>query len=229
MRLLLVDDDRFLLTSLRKLLQEHGFEVETAGCSQDALLSVAQNAPDLAVLDVSLPDFDGMTLCRRIRAKHRFPILMLTAKSDSTSKVVGLELGADDYLCKPFDPSELIARIRALLRRSNEYASLEQAAELIEIGDLSIDVSAREAFLNGEPLKLTFKEFELLAHLANNRGRVVSRAALFERNWGLDLTFDSNSLDVHVYRLRKKLEVDPANPRYLHTIKGFGFRLQDAS
>jgi DNA-binding response OmpR family regulator len=149
---------------------------------------------------------------------------MLTAKSDSTSKVIGLEIGADDYLTKPFDPSELIARIRALLRRATEYGPI--SSEKLIVGELVIDLSARQV-ISKRPIELTLKEFELLAHLAKNLGRVVTRSALFEHSWGYDLSFDSNSLDVHIYRLRRKIEPDPSKPRYLHTVKGYGYKLAD--
>ncbi len=221
-KLLLVDDDLFLLAGLKKLLTSEGYTVETAASAEEGLQGVMRSAPSLAILDVHLPDFDGITLCRRIRQNWKFPILLLTAKSDSTSKVIGLELGADDYLTKPFEPNELIARVRALLRRSGEYA--HSGEEKLFVGELVIDLSSRQVIAE-HPIELTLKEFELLAHLAKNAGRVVTRSALFEHSWGDDLSFDSNSLDVHIYRLRKKIEPEPSRPRYLHTVKGYGYRL----
>jgi len=225
-RLLLVDDDRFILENLSRVLRAQGYDVKTASNGEDALRHVQREKPDLAILDVNLPDFDGLTLCRRLRTEHRFPILMLTARSDAMDKVVGLELGADDYLTKPFDPSELIARVRAHLRRTREYSLEASAPARVEIEGLVIDHEARDAFVEGRAVNLTRKEFELLAHLAANKGRVITRESLFERNWGFDIAFSSNSLDVHIYRIRKKIEPDPEHPRYLHTMKGYGYKLE---
>jgi len=153
---------------------------------------------------------------------------MLTARSEAMDKVIGLEVGADDYLTKPFDPSELIARVRAHLRRSREYVSNPPKEEERKsvFGGLIVDHQARDAVVDGRPVKLTKREFELLAHLAANAGRVVTRDSLFEHNWGFDIEFSSNSLDVHIYRLRKKIEADPDNPRYIHTLRGYGYKLE---
>lgn len=227
-RILLVDDDRFLLANVRQLLQAQGFQVSEATNAADALGQIAKCAPDLAILDVNLPDMDGISILRRIRGKWRFPVLMLTARSESTDKVVGLEVGADDYLTKPFDPMELLARVRAMLRRAQEYGGVREGTECLQIGDLVIDQGLRDAVVAGKPARLTQKEFMLLHHLATNAGRVVPRDSLFERNWGYDIEFSSNSLDVHIYRLRKKIEADPEHPRYLHTVKGYGYKLDDA-
>jgi DNA-binding response OmpR family regulator len=223
-RILAVDDDRFLLENVAHLLQINGFEVDTASSGDEALRSLEKRVPDLALLDVSLPDFDGITLCRRIRTNHRFPIVMLTARSEAIDKVIGLEVGADDYLTKPFEPSELIARVRAQIRRSIEYAGAA-ARNQVKIQDLEIDFDSREARVNGRAIELTKREYELLAHLARNAGRVISRESLFERNWGFDIEFSSNSLDVHIYRLRKKIEPDPDRPTYVQTVRGYGYRI----
>lgn len=226
-KLLIVDDDRFLQDNLKRLLEAQGYEVATASTGDEAIAEVTRQPPDLAILDVTLPDFDGVTLCRRLRVEHRFPILMLTARSSSIDKVIGLEVGADDYLTKPFEPAELIARVRAHLRRAQEYGHDSAApAAKQQIGKLTIDPETRDANLGDKPVGLTNREFELLSHLAANAGRVVSRESLFERSWGFDMEFSSNSLDVHVYRLRKKIEPDPDNPQYLHTVKGFGYKLE---
>jgi DNA-binding response OmpR family regulator len=223
-RILVVDDDRFLLENVVRLLQGQGYEVATASSGEEALRAVSERLPDLAVFDVSLPDFDGITLCRRVRGTHRFPIVMLTARGDSMDKVIGLEVGADDYLTKPFDPSELVARVRAQLRRSRDYTGSARPVRT-RIGNLEIDHEAREAFVNGAPIELTKREFELLAHLAANAGRVLTRESLFERNWGFEIDFSSNSLDVHIYRLRKKIGAAPSHPAYIYTIRGYGYRL----
>lgn len=223
-RILAVDDDRFLLENVARLLELQGFEVDTASSGEEALRCVQRRQPDLAILDVSLPDFDGITLCRRLRTSHRFPILMLTARSEAVDKVIGLEVGADDYLTKPFEPAELTARVRAQLRRATEYATAATKGR-IHVGGLEIDQDNRQVSVDGNPVDLTKKEFELLAHLAVNAGRVISRESLFERNWGFDIEFSSNSLDVHIYRLRKKIEADPDHPVYIQTVRGFGYRI----
>ena len=224
-RVLLVDDDRFLQENVGRLLRSGGYEVRTAGDGAEAERTAKEFAPDLAILDVGLPDTDGMSLCRTLRRDHHFPIIMLTALSESGEKIQGLESGADDYLTKPFDPGELLARVRAQLRRTQEYSV---AAGRVVIGELVVDVAGREAAVGERSLDLTNKEFALLAHLAQNAGRVVSREDLFSHSWGFDISFGSNSLDVYVYRLRRKLEASADRPRYLHTIKGYGYKLEDA-
>lgn len=224
-RILLVDDDRFLQENVGRLLTGNGFEVRTAGDGAEALRAVEEFQPEMAIIDVGLPDTDGITLCRTVRRDWRFPILMLTALGESGEKIQGLEAGADDYLTKPFDPGELLARVRAQLRRTQEYTT---PAGLIIIGELVIDPTGRDATIAGRSIDLTNKEFALLAHLGANRGKVVSREDLFSHSWGFDISFGSNSLDVYIYRLRRKLEAQPDRPRYLHTIKGYGYKLEDA-
>lgn len=224
-RILLVDDDRFLLENVGRLLKGQGFEVRTASDGAEAVRAVEESLPDLAILDVGLPDTDGMSLCRRLREGYRFPIIMLTALGESGEKVQGLESGADDYLTKPFDPAELIARVRAHLRRVQEYTV---SGGTMTIGGLVVDPAGRIATVDGRSIDLTNKEFALLAHLAANAGKVVSREDLFSHSWGFDISFGSNSLDVYIYRLRRKLEAATDRPRYLHTIKGYGYKLEDA-
>jgi DNA-binding response OmpR family regulator len=224
-KLLLVDDDRFLLDGTSRLLRAQGYDVETAECGAKALQSLEGRVPDLMVLDVSLPDFDGITLCRRIRTTHRFPILMLTARSDPMDKVIGLEVGADDYITKPFEASELVARVRAQLRRAQEYDA-ERVKSTVQIGQLVVDREAREVTFDAKRVELTNREFELLNHLASNLGRVLSKDSLFQHNWGFEIEFSSNSLEVHIYRLRKKIEPNPDHPQYIHTIKGYGYKLE---
>lgn len=223
-RILLVDDDRFLSENMARLLEKEGFQVRTASDGAEAIRLVEEYRPELAVLDVGLPDTDGMTLCRTLRKAWRFPIIMLTALGESGEKIQGLEAGADDYLTKPFDPGEMVARVRAQLRRVQEYAT---PGGLIAIGGLVIDQAGRTVTVDGRSLDLTNKEFALLAHLAGNVGKVVSREELFSHSWGFDISFGSNSLDVYIYRLRRKLEPQPDRPRYLHTIKGYGYKLED--
>ena len=224
-RVLLVDDDRFLLENVARLLKGQGYEVRTAADGADALKAVEDFIPDVAVLDVGLPDTDGMSLCKTLRQDWRFPIIMLTALSESADKIQGLDAGADDYLTKPFDPGELLARVRAHLRRTQEYTA---PAGVVQIGELVVDSAGRDATIKGRSIDLTNKEFALLAHLAQNAGKVVSREDLFSHSWGFDISFGSNSLDVYIYRLRRKLESSADRPRYLHTIKGYGYKLEDA-
>lgn len=225
-QLLIVDDDRFLLENLKRLLTREGYGVQTATSGEEALERISIEPCDLMILDLGLPGADGLSTCRRLRGKHNFPVIMLTARSDAMDKVVGLEVGADDYLTKPFEPVELIARVRAHLRRTRDYTRNEHADEKpLSIGDLLIDFQKRDVFVDGKPSEMTTREFELVAHLARNLDKVVAREALFERVWGYDMSFNSNSLEVYVYRIRKKIEQDPNNPRYLKTVRGFGYSL----
>ncbi|MBS1723822.1 MAG: response regulator transcription factor [Armatimonadetes bacterium] len=223
-KILVVDDDKFLLENLDRLLSAQGYEVRTSSSGEEGLHEIVKEAPDLLVLDLGLPGVDGVSLCRRVRSKWRFPVIMLTARTDAMDKVIGLEVGADDYLTKPFEPSELIARVRAQLRRVQEYQVETPRSARIEVGDLMIDEDSRDAFVNGEAAGLTTKEYELLAYLAQNKGRALSRERLFEEVWGYDIEFSSNSLDVFVYRLRQKL---PGNTgTMLQTVRGYGYKLQ---
>lgn len=226
-KILIVDDDRFLLDNLRRLVLEQGYEVRTATSGEDAIRLLTDAPSDLVILDIGLPGADGISVCRRIRAKWRMPVLMLTARTDAMDKVIGLEVGADDYLTKPFEPIELIARVRAQLRRSGEYKSDESSNSTIAIGEVAIDISNRTVDVRGNAIELTTKEFDLLLQLAKNSGRVLGRDQLFEKVWGYDIDFSSNSLDVFIYRLRQKLEADPSNPRYLHTVRGYGYKFHD--
>lgn len=223
-RVLLVDDDRFLLENVARLMTQNGYEVRTAGDGAEARRAVEEFLPEIAILDVGLPDTDGLTLCRELRRDWRFPIIMLTALGESGEKIQGLEAGADDYLTKPFDSGELLARVRANLRRVQEYTS---PSGMIVLGGLVIDPTGRDVTVDGRSVDLTNKEFALLAHLATQSGRVVSREDLFSHSWGFDISFGSNSLDVYMYRLRRKIEVSPDRPRYLHTVKGYGYKLED--
>lgn len=223
-RILVVDDDLFLLDNLKRLLEKQGYDVRTASSGEDGLKAIVDQAPDLLILDLGLPGVDGISLCRRIRSKWRFPVLMLTARTDAMDKVIGLEVGADDYLTKPFEPSELVARVRAHLRRSLEYRGDAEPTQRIMMGNLCIDHEARDAFVDGIAAQLTNKEFELLAYLGANAGRALSREILFEQVWGYDIEFSSNSLDVFVYRLRQKLPGDAG--KAIQTVRGYGYKIQ---
>jgi len=228
-KLLVVDDDRFLLDNVRRLLSGQGYEVSVAGSGEEALHMMGDESYDLLVLDIGLPDADGISVCRRIRAKWRLPVIMLTARTDAMDKVIGLEVGADDYLTKPFEPMELVARVRAQLRRVTEYQADARESERIQVGDLIVDFEKREAFVGENAVGLTTKEFDILAYLAKNAGRVLNRDLLFEQVWGYDSEFSSNSLDVFLYRLRQKIELDSSAPRYLHTVRGYGYMLSDGA
>ncbi|MBS1721169.1 MAG: response regulator transcription factor [Armatimonadetes bacterium] len=222
---LLLDDDQFLTESISRLLVTHGFQVRTAHSGGDGIQSIHEEAPDLLVLDLSLPDQDGLTLCRKIRTKWRFPILMLTSRGTSIDKVVGLEVGADDYLTKPFEAPEFLARCRALLRRSTEYAVNQAEQDVLTVGPLQLDLIAREARVDDHPIVTTDTEFRILEYLARNTGRALSREQIFEHVWGFDIEFSSNSLEVLIYRLRQKLDAHQAG-KLIHTLRGFGYKLQ---
>lgn len=229
-KIMIVDDDRYLSESVKKMLTREGYEVSSAATGEEALTAMATQTCDLMILDLGLPGIDGVTTCRRLRSKHRFPIIMLTARSDSMDKVVGLEVGADDYITKPFEPSELLARVRSHLRRATEYMNgAAKAVTEMQISEMSINFETREVSLSGEQVVLTRREYELLAFLAKNLNRAISRESLFSAVWGYNLDFNSNSLDVYIYRIRKKIEKDANHPDYLQTMRGFGFRLTDPS
>ncbi len=230
-RLLLVDDDPLLLRSLEKLFSSEGFYCRTARSAQQArqaLEASETDAPfDLLVLDVGLPDEDGFSFCRRLRASRRVPVILLTARGEPTDKVIGLELGADDYVTKPFEPRELLARVRALLRRATEYNDASPAPR-IPLGDVVLDLDRRDAFRVEQPCGLTEREFELLHFLARHRGKALASDYIFESVWGYDAELGLKTLTVCVQRLRRKIEQDPARPRLLVTVRGFGYRLEAA-
>jgi DNA-binding response OmpR family regulator len=219
-RILVVEDDRFLQENVVSLLLAEGYEVTGVAFGTEAIKALEEKPVDLVVLDLGLPDMDGITACRRIRSKWKLPIIMLTARTDPMDKVLGLETGADDYLTKPFNAQELIARVRAQLRRNKEYSG-----DGFDLGDLKVDYGRREVSVRGKLLDLTSKEYEVIAYLSQNSGRALSREQIFEHVWGYELDFTTNSLDVHMYRIRKKLEVDPESPKYLHTLRGYGYKL----
>jgi two-component system, OmpR family, response regulator VicR len=224
-RLLLVDDDRFILRALEKLLTAEGYYCCTAVNAEEARRVLAEGEFDMVVLDVGLPDMDGFTLCRQIRAAHRMPILYLTARADNADKVIGLEVGADDYLTKPFVPRELVARVRAHLRRSNEYSRPANAPDTVTLGALVVDADRRDAYVNGKPVHLTEREFELLHLLARHRDKALATNWIFENIWGYDGEQGLKTLAVYTRRLRCKIEADPDHPVYLLTIRRYGYKL----
>src|SRR5579871_2950253 len=224
-RLLLVDDDRFLLRAVEKLLSAEGYYCQTAVSAEEARRALLGDSFVMMVLDVGLPDQDGFTLCRQIRTRHRMPVLFLTARDENADKVIGLEVGADDYLTKPFAPRELVARVRAHLRRATEYSQPVEASNQFRLGDLIVDVDRRDALRSGDPVRLTEREFELLHLLARHRDKALATDWIFENVWGYDAEMGVKTLAVYVRRLRRKIETDPDNPRYLLTVRGFGYKL----
>ena len=224
-RILIVEDEESVLDPLELLLSKEGFTIETARDGREALEKFAKTNPDLVLLDLMLPEVSGTEVCRQIRAKSQVPIIMLTAKDTEVDKVVGLELGADDYVVKPYSKAELVARIKAVLRRNNADAFVNQGGS-ISAGPVVIDVERHQVSINGENIALPLKEFELLEFLVRNSGRVLTRTQLIDRVWGSDYFGDTKTLDVHVKRLRAKIEKDPANPVYIQTIRGLGYKFE---
>ena len=224
-RILIVEDEESVLDPLELLLSKEGFTIETARDGREALEKFAKTNPDLILLDLMLPEVSGTEVCRQIRAKSQVPIIMLTAKDTEVDKVVGLELGADDYVVKPYSKAELVARIKAVLRRNNADAFVNQGGS-ISAGPVVIDVERHQVSINGENIALPLKEFELLEFLVRNGGRVLTRTQLIDRVWGSDYFGDTKTLDVHVKRLRAKIEKDPANPVYIQTIRGLGYKFE---
>ena len=222
-RALVVDDEAPLLALVRSYLEREGFEVTTAADGERAVDLVRERAPDVVVLDVMLPGIDGIEACRRIRAFSDAYIIMLTARAEEVDKIVGLSTGADDYLTKPFSPGELVARVRALLRRPRQAAS--PAPPPRRFGDLVVDPLAREVRLSGNPVELTRLEFDLLDALSESPRVAFSRAQLLERVWGPGWFGDEHVVDVHVANLRRKLGDDGAAPRFVRTVRGVGYRM----
>jgi DNA-binding response OmpR family regulator len=226
-RILLVDDEQSVQQLLAYPLRKEGYEVVPALDGQEALDRAVSEAFDLVVLDVMLPKLDGFEVCRQLRAKSGVPIIMLTAKAEEFDKVLGLELGADDYITKPFSMREFRSRVRAVLRRSELTREEERDVEPLVEGDLCINFAKRSVELRGEPVRLTYVEFEILATLAQSPGRVFTRTMLLERLWGDSEYRDPRTIDVHIRHLREKLELDPKSPEYLFTVRGVGYHFRD--
>jgi DNA-binding response OmpR family regulator len=233
-KILIVEDETALRETLAYTLEHEGFDVRAVEDGAKALVAALEHTPDIILLDIMLPGIDGFEVCRRLRAKINVPILMLTARENEIDRVVGLEMGADDYITKPFHMRELVARIKAQLRRvrlireEKKTAPSEETApeEPIVCGDLFINISRGEALRNGNPLPLKPKEYELLLYFARHRGQALSREQILERVWGWEYTGDSRTVDVHVRWLREKIEPDPANPVRLVTVRGAGYRFE---
>jgi DNA-binding response OmpR family regulator len=220
---LIVDDDPIVRDIVVRYLERDGFRTLTAADGDAARKVLEQASPSLVVLDVMLPGTDGLSLCRWIRASSDLPVILLTARGEEADRIVGLELGADDYVTKPFSPRELATRVRTVLRRAS---STTPAAERIEVGELRLDAASREVHRAGRALQLTVKEFDLLWFLASNPNRVFSRDQLMDRVWGYTAARDTGTVTVHVRRLREKIERDPSRPRLLETVWGVGYRLR---
>lgn len=226
--ILVVEDEDSFVDALTIGLAREGFRVQVARDGAQALEIFDAVRPDLVLLDVMLPKVSGLDVCRQIRAKSKVPIIMVTAKGSEIDTVVGLEVGADDYVAKPYRLRELVARMRAVLRRAPgpELEVGEEAAERLQIGDVSLDPGRHEVLIRGEQVALPLKEFELLRLLLENAGRVLSRDLLIDRVWGHDYVGDTKTLDVHVKRLRAKVEPDPSNPTRIVTIRGLGYKYE---
>lgn len=221
-RVLVVEDEESFSDALSYMLRKEGFEVALAETGPDALTEFDRNGADIVLLDLMLPGLSGTEVCRALRARSSVPIIMLTAKDSEIDKVVGLELGADDYVTKPYSARELIARIRAVLRRGVEPDDASGAT--LEFGRVRMDVDRHVVSIDGAVVPMPLKEFDLLEMLLRNAGRVLTRAQLIDRIWGADYVGDTKTLDVHIKRLRAKIEPDPASPRYVLTVRGLGYK-----
>jgi two-component system response regulator RegX3 len=221
---LVVEDEESFSDALSYMLRKEGFEVAVAATGPDALTEFERAGSDIVLLDLMLPGLSGTEVCRQLRQRSNVPIIMVTARDGEIDKVVGLELGADDYVTKPYSPRELVARIRAVLRRRSEPEELLPTA--LEAGPVRMDVDRHTVSVSGETVSLPLKEFELLEMLLRNAGRVLTRGQLIDRIWGADYVGDTKTLDVHVKRLRAKIEPEPASPRHLVTVRGLGYKYE---
>lgn len=226
---MVVDDEEALQRLLVHNLEREGYQTAAVGDGIKALEMIRQLNPDLVILDLMLPGMNGLDICRRLRQENiDIPIIMLTARDEEIDKVLGLELGADDYVTKPFGVRELMARVKAILRRNQRPNVIEEQG-VIKAGPLIVNLESYEAFFYGKPLELTLKEFELLSVMVRNRGRVLKREYLLDTIWGYDLETGSRVLDVHISKLREKLEEDTKHPRFIKTIRGIGYKFEDGA
>jgi two-component system response regulator RegX3 len=221
-RVLVVEDEEAYSDALSYMLRREGFEVSVAATGTDALTEFDRTGADIVLLDLMLPEMSGTEVCRQLRQKSNVPVIMITARDSEIDMVVGLEIGADDYVTKPYSPRELVARIRAVLRRGQEP---ELMPDTLEAGPVRMDVERHVVTVDGSEQRLPLKEFELLEMFLRNPGRVLTRGQLIDRVWGSDYVGDTKTLDVHVKRLRAKLEPDPGEPKYLVTVRGLGYKL----
>jgi two-component system response regulator RegX3 len=222
---LVVEDEQSLREPLVYILQREGFDVFEAADGPSALVQWQNNSPDLILLDLMLPGMSGVDVCREIRTRSSVPIIMVTAKDSEVDKVVGLEIGADDYVVKPYSTRELLARIKAVLRRGAAPESNETRS-VLEAGPVRLDTERHAVSVNGEPVTLPLKEFELLEYLMDNTNRVLTRGQIIDRVWGSNYYGDTKTLDVHVKRIRSKIEPDPANPKLIVTVRGLGYKFE---
>ncbi len=229
MRIFVVDDEKEIADLIGLYLRNDGFEVVTCYNGSEALKLIEKERFDLAILDVMLPEVDGFTICKRIREKHNFPVIMLTAKTADSDKISGLTLGADDYMTKPFNPLELTARVKAQIRRFYQYNETATDSDLIEIAGLEVNSATHICKLYGEELELTPLEFGILRLLCKNAGRVVSTQEIFENVWGEKYLDSSNTVMVHIRRLRDKMHEKPKNPKFIKTIWGVGYKIEKES
>ena len=224
-RILIVEDESSFSEALEFLLSKEGFSIVSAANGSEAITKFDQGGIDLVLLDLMIPEVSGTEVCRQIRAKSKVPIIMLTAKDSEVDKVVGLELGADDYVTKPYSTRELVARIRAVLRRNSGESAIGDIG-IMTAGPVRMDTDRHQVTVNSVNISLPLKEFELLEFLMRNSGRVLTRVQLIDRVWGSDYVGDTKTLDVHIKRLRAKIEVDPANPIFIQTVRGLGYKLE---
>lgn len=225
-KILIVEDDRNLLDTLKYNLRKEGYNAVAAFDGAEALDVARREKPDLIILDIMLPKLSGFEVCRILRKEMTIPILMLTAKDEEVDKIVGLEIGADDYMTKPFSMRELLARLGAMLRRAEMAVQPAGGEKVLRIDDLEIDIARHKVFLGGTALELSPKEFDLLAFLAKNKGFVFSREQLLDKVWGYDYAGDTRTVDVHIRWLRQKIESDPSKPERLVTVRGTGYKLE---
>ncbi len=225
-RVLIVEDEESFADPLAFLLRKEGFTAAVAGTGQQALDEFDRNGADIVLLDLMLPGMSGTDVCKALRQRSAVPVIMVTARDSEIDKVVGLELGADDYVTKPYSARELIARVRAVLRRGGEAADGELLPQVLAAGPVRMDVERHVVTVDGTEIALPLKEFDLLEYLLRNVGRVLTRGQLIDRVWGADYVGDTKTLDVHVKRLRSKIEPDPSAPRHLVTVRGLGYKFE---
>ena len=224
-KILVVDDEQSIVELIKFNLEKEDWQVVTAYDGDEALDVFRREKPDLVLLDIMLPIKDGWQVCKELRETSSVPIIMLTAKGDEPDKIKGLEIGADDYVTKPFSPKELIARVRVALRRASTAAPPSE--HVVTLQGLRIDIDRHQVTLDGEPLVLTPKEFDLLLLLVQNKGKVLTRDMLLEKVWGYDYGGETRTVDVHIRRLRQKMGEDPSRPRYIHTVHGVGYKVEE--
>jgi len=225
-RVLIVEDEESFADPLDFLLRREGFTAAIAATGQEALVEFDRNGADIVLLDLMLPGMSGTDVCKQLRARSAVPVIMVTARDSEIDKVVGLELGADDYVTKPYSARELIARVRAVLRRGSEAADGDGSLAVLEAGPVRMDVERHVVTVSGGEVPLPLKEFDLLEYLLRNVGRVLTRGQLIDRVWGAGYVGDTKTLDVHVKRLRSKIEADPSTPRHLVTVRGLGYKFE---